>query len=453
MLRSFWVILAHELRRRALDRSALVAAVLAPLMLSGILGLAFSTSSAPSVRIGLALSPPSTPSRPFSPQRHGTSDSGSTPGSDASPRSTASPLPAPADSGISHALEQAVLSAGEQAAALPSWVHLVEVPGPRTLRREVADGTLEGGVIVPDTLGLLPRSHDRSVPTSPAAMARFLTPVVSPGTGNIGDEMVVVTSTTSLTGTEAASALASGIAARTYAGALADAASGTHSLAIAASTAASPAALGITITTIGNAGRSVLDYFAPSIAVIFLFITAGLGTRALLIERSEGTLVRMAAAPVRPASIVAGKLGAILATAFAGILAVWGLTTAVFHADWGNPAGVLLMCASATFAMGGISVLLTSFAKDERQAFGIAMVVGLALALLGGNLVPPGALPGLLQDLSLGTPNGWALVGFGRLALEGQGVSGVAGPVLVLVLIGAVTGLLAARRVHRMVSL
>ena len=57
------------------------------------------------------------------------------------------------------------------------------------------------------------------------------------------------------------------------------------------------------------------------------------------------------------------------------------------------------------------------------------------LALLGGNLLPPGALPEALQVLSLGTPNGWALVGFGRLALLRDPASSVVGPFLVLCLI------------------
>ena len=32
--------------------------------------------------------------------------------------------------------------------------------------------------------------------------------------------------------------------------------------------------------TVGNGGKAVLDYFAPSIAVVFLFIGSGLGMRS-----------------------------------------------------------------------------------------------------------------------------------------------------------------------------
>ena len=89
------------------------------------------------------------------------------------------------------------------------------------------------------------------------------------------------------------------------------------------------------------------------------------------------------------------------------------------------------MCLGAVAAMCGFGVFVTSFARNEREAFAASLIVGLVLALLGGNLLPPGALPRFLQVLSLATPNGWALVGFGRLSLlhdpasrRGRAVSG-----------------------------
>jgi ABC-type multidrug transport system permease subunit len=102
--------------------------------------------------------------------------------------------------------------------------------------------------------------------------------------------------------------------------------------------------------------------------------------------------------------------------------------------------------------MCGFAVLVTSFARSPQEAFAASLVLGLMLALLGGNLLPPGALPDFLQVLSLGTPNGWALVGFGRLALLHDPVSSVLGPFFVLCLIAVVTGGLALARVRRMVT-
>ena len=186
--------------------------------------------------------------------------------------------------------------------------------------------------------------------------------------------------------------------------------------------------------------------------MVFLFIGSGLGMRSLLMERATGTLARLAASPIRASTIVWGKLLAIGLTGFTSILIVWGVTVGVFGADWGDPLGVLMMCVGATAAMCGLGAFLTSFAAHAQEAFAASLVVGLVLALLGGNLLPPGALPEALQILSLGTPNGWSLVGFGRLALLGDPASAVVGPFLVLCLIAVVTGGLAMTRVRRMVS-
>jgi ABC-2 type transport system permease protein len=169
-------------------------------------------------------------------------------------------------------------------------------------------------------------------------------------------------------------------------------------------------------------------------------------------ERTGGTLARVTAAPVRPTQIVLGKLLAIFVTGLATIFVIWAVTTFAFGANWGNPLGVLLMCIGATAAMCGIGVFLTSLAKTEQQAFGITMLVGLFLALVGGNLLPSGSLPDAFQVLALGTPNGWALVGFGRLSQLGDPASSVIGPFLVLLAIAAVAGGLAMTRVRKMVE-
>jgi ABC-2 type transport system permease protein len=243
-----------------------------------------------------------------------------------------------------------------------------------------------------------------------------------------------------IVGQETAEAVAAGLASRLYAGRL-------HP-----GTRTDTAPLHVAVSGIGNGGKGVLDYFAPSIAVVFLFIGSGLGMRSLMLERAQGTLSRMAAAPVRPSAIVGGKLLAVGITGLTSILVVWGVTVVVFGANWGAPLGVLLICVGATAAMCGFGVFVISFARNEREAFAASLIVGLVLALLGGNLLPPGSLPTFLQVLSLGTPNGWALVGFGRLSLLGDPASSVLGPFLVLCLIAAVTGGLAMTRVRRMVT-
>jgi ABC-2 type transport system permease protein len=318
----------------------------------------------------------------------------------------------------------AVVAAAVHATQLPAYVTVRVLPHPRMVREEVAHGALAGGVIL--------TGHH-------ANLSDLLIPIVAPGSAR-SPGFDVVSRASSLVGQEWAESMAAGLASRLYAGHLRP------------GTAAHFASISVTTESLGNASRGVLDYFAPSIAIVFLFISGGLGVRSLMLERSAGTLVRIAAAPLRPIRIVVGKMLAIFITGLTSILVVWGATTLIFGAQWGAPLGVLLLSSGAAAAMCGLGAFLTSLARNEQEAFGVALIVGLFLSLIGGNLLPPGSLPSIFQILSLGTPNGWALVGFGRLSLLHQSASSIVGPFLVLCLIALVTFGLAMTRVRRMVQ-
>jgi ABC-2 type transport system permease protein len=317
-----------------------------------------------------------------------------------------------------------LLAAAVRAAQLPSNVHVVAMSEGGAARAAVADGRLDGAV------ALLPGQ---------LRLNSLLVPVVDPGATDTPG-LDVVTRGTSQLGQEYTESMAAALSSVLY------------SDRIPGGGAADASRVALTTQSVGHGGKVNLNFFAPNIAVVFLFIGAGLGMRSLLMERSAGTLARVAAAPVRPIQIVLGKLAAIFVTGLATIFVIWAVTSLAFGADWGDPLGVVLLSVAATVAVCGIAVFLTSLAKTEQQAFGITMLVGLFLALLGGNLLPSGSLPDFFQVLSLGTPNGWALVGFGRLDQLGDPASSVVGPILVLVLIALVAGGLALIRVRRMVE-
>jgi ABC-2 type transport system permease protein len=335
---------------------------------------------------------------------------------------------APVHIGVAGATPQ-MLRATLAASQLPKNVTVTALPSQQSVQDAVANGTLDAGVaVVPSQL----RLHT------------LLVPIVDPGaTHTPGFD--VVTKGTSPLGEEYAESVAAGMASVMYAGRVPR---------TQATEADDPATATVAVDSqdVGHGGKINLNFFAPNIAVVFLFIGSGLGMRSLLMERSAGTLARITAAPVRPTQIVLGKLLAIFLTGMATIFVIWAVTTYGFGADWGNLLGVLLMAIGATAAMCGIGVFLTSLAKTEQQAFGITLLVGLFLALVGGNLLPSGSLPDAFQVLALGTPNGWALVGFGRLDQLGEPASSIIGPFVILLVIAVVAGGLAMTRVRKMVE-
>jgi ABC-2 type transport system permease protein len=336
---------------------------------------------------------------------------------------------APVHIGVAGASPQ-IVTAALAASQLPKNVTVTTLPSQQSVKDAVANGTLDGGVAV------LP---------SQLRLHTLLVPIVDPGaTHTPGFD--VVTKGTSPLGEEYAESVAAGISSVMYASRV------PQTQATQATEADEPATVAVDSQDVGHGGKVNLNFFAPNIAVVFLFIGSGLGMRSLLIERAAGTLARITAAPVRPTQIVLGKLLAIFLTGMATIFVIWAVTTYGFGADWGNLLGVLLMAIGATAAMCGIGVFLTSLAKTEQQAFGITLLVGLFLALVGGNLLPSGSLPDAFQVLALGTPNGWALVGFGRLDQLGEPASSIIGPFVILLIIAVVAGGLAMTRVRKMVE-
>ncbi|HUZ43912.1 MAG TPA: ABC transporter permease [Acidimicrobiales bacterium] len=371
------LVAVTELRRRLRDRSLLITGLLAPFVLAAIMGIAFRPGAGGAlVHIGLV-------------------DQAAT------------------------ATGRQIVGAGLESAALPPEIGVVPEPSPAAMEAAIRAGALEGGVIVPASFG-----RSESVTDLPTARAAANSPLAGP----------------------AAEGIAQAIIGRLVVGGLAGAVAHPPPTGVAASpgharpgplppellaAAAEPPSLAITDE--GRGGRqSLLGYFAPSMAIVFLFIGVGAVARSVLAERQTGTIARLGAAPVRAGAVVSGKLGGLLLVALTGILVLWGATSLAFSANWGRAGPVAVMCLVTAVAISGLALLVTSFARDEGQADTATLVIGLVLALLGGNFFPPGSLPTFLADLSLATPNGWALQGFGSLALDGGGWSAVVGPVLAL---------------------
>jgi ABC-2 type transport system permease protein len=187
-------------------------------------------------------------------------------------------------------------------------------------------------------------------------------------------------------------------------------------------------------------------------AILFLYFAVGSGARSLLTERRQGTLARLRVAPIVFRDVVAGKIVAIFITSLTSTLALWLATSKLFDASWGSVPGVLVLSAATVFAIGGIASLIAAFAKSEAAADATTGMVAFLLALFGGNFFPPGALPDLFEKASRLTPNGAALQAFARLSIDGAAVSAIVPALIVLVVIGVVTGIIGFGRLTSRVT-
>lgn len=183
---------------------------------------------------------------------------------------------------------------------------------------------------------------------------------------------------------------------------------------------------------------NLMAFFAPGMAMIFLFFVMGAAARSLLTERREGTLNRMLAGPTPPSAVLLGKAAAVFILGILSMLTVYLVTTFAFGVDWGDPAGVLLVMVSAVIAIAGFSLVITGLARNEEQAEALTIIGTLIFAVFGGTFVY--AASGLFAQLRVFTPNGQALIAFIDLSAGEASWLDVLPHVLILVAMGVVSG-------------
>jgi hypothetical protein len=114
-------------------------------------------------------------------------------------------------------------------------------------------------------------------------------------------------------------------------------------------------------------------------------------------------------------------------------------------ADWGSPIGLVPLVLAVALAATGLTLLIAGFATTIDAAAGIQSTVAVALALLGGAMVPlpDGGVTGALSSLS---PHYWFLDGLESVAAGGDALGASAVLLAFAVVLGVPGTLLTLRR-------
>jgi ABC-2 type transport system permease protein len=221
--------------------------------------------------------------------------------------------------------------------------------------------------------------------------------------------------------------------------------------AIADAAAQLPPAASLDISVTADEGVTPSTFTAIGMAVFFLFFTVEFGIRSVIEEREQGTLARLLAAPIRPASVLIGKG---LASFVVGVLSTGLLvvsTTLLLDASWGPLVGVALLVVAGVFTAVAVTSFVATFATTSAQAGNYASVVAVVGGLLGGTFFPISQAPGLLASARFLSPQGWLMEGFTELSTGGELVGALPALAGTLV-IGVAFGTLAWIRARRMLS-
>jgi ABC-2 type transport system permease protein len=186
------------------------------------------------------------------------------------------------------------------------------------------------------------------------------------------------------------------------------------------------------------------NLFVPGlIALVVTIVSAMMTAIAITREKELGTMEMLLVSPLRPATIVLGKVVPYAALGFLNIAIVLGAARVVFDVPVrGSVALLLAQCALYVVTTLALGIVISTGARTQRTAM-LAALGGLLLPtiMLSGFIFPIDSLPTPLKAVSNIVPARWFLVIVRGIMLKGSGMAVLWQETLVLV--GLTTALLA----------
>lgn len=194
-------------------------------------------------------------------------------------------------------------------------------------------------------------------------------------------------------------------------------------LAAAEAEAAPPARVAFTIAAADSGGYDQRAQASAGQLITWVFIPL-LGASGLFAyERLLGTLRRLMTTPTRKSTFLLGAIGGqyLVALAQMVLLVVFGVL--VMRVPWGRDP-LALMVVLVTFGLAGVALgtALGTFVKTEGQSSNLSIMLGMAMALLGGCWWPMELFPAGLQQVVKVLPTTWAMSAMTDITMRGHGL-------------------------------
>ncbi len=193
---------------------------------------------------------------------------------------------------------------------------------------------------------------------------------------------------------------------------------------------------------------SGFEQAVPGTMVMFtMLVMFTVGASMLTVEREKGILRRLASSPMPREAVVAGKWAARMALGMVQICFAMITGSVLFHVNWGAHLGMVLL---VMFAYAGLAaslgMLLSNFAKNQRQVIGAGVLLSNVMAAIGGCMWPVEITPPWAQRLALFVPPGWAMDALHKLVNFGAEPAAVIPHILAMFAASLVVGLIVARK-------
>jgi ABC-2 type transport system permease protein len=198
--------------------------------------------------------------------------------------------------------------------------------------------------------------------------------------------------------------------------------------------------------TMGESLQEGLGQSVPGMGTMFVMMTIFGGMAALIVERQQWTLQRLATMPISRATLLLGKILARFCLGLLQFMVVFAVG-ALLGMNFGkDPLALLLLVIVYTLSVTALSFAVGSGLKNPAQASGLSLLLALTLAPLGGAWWPMSLSPKFMQIVGHVSPIAWAMDGFTALTYEGAHLADILIPLAVLLGMSAVAFVIAIPR-------
>ena len=213
--------------------------------------------------------------------------------------------------------------------------------------------------------------------------------------------------------------------------------------------------------TYATAGESMFEDFenmgtfdmgAASQLVLFMFLTSLAAAADLILTRRLGVARRMLSTPTSTAVILGGEVAGRFGVAMVQGLYIMVGTLVIFGVNWGDPLGAIAVVVMFALVGSGAAMLSGSIFRNEQQAGGLGVLLGLGLAAIGGAMVPIELFPDSMATIARFTPHAWAVDAFAELVRRNGNIIDILPQLGVLAAFAAGFMVLATWRLHRVLT-
>lgn len=169
---------------------------------------------------------------------------------------------------------------------------------------------------------------------------------------------------------------------------------------------------------------TVYQQNVPGYTIMYVFFIVATMASSILQERRDGTFRRLLTTPVSKPVLLIGKMLPYYIVTLLQVVILFGIGVFVFKMSLGpHPLGLVVVTVALSACAVSLGLLISAFAKTEGHVNGLASIIVLVLAALGGCMVPPVFMPDFMTTLARITPHGWALQEYQDVMVRGANVA------------------------------